>query len=213
VGLAAQSDRVCGRRRDRAGAASVVGLARAIPHLSGAGLAGRWRRWRHWQCGAVGRDHRLVVRLWLLPGWPLLDRPRFPGRCPDVRMAAANRSHGVAGWSRTVHSVRRCVGAAVMEQGPCPRARARGRTDDCGVAARTPVDRLSLECVRLRARNAARAGADQRAHRAVGPDRYRDCGLCVWCRARRQSGRHPPPVACASIERARARRHGGLRHG
>ena len=59
--------------------------------------AGRWSgAWR-----AAGR--RLVLRLRLFPRRPLLGRLRLPGRCQDLRLAAAVRGRRAAGLSRAFH--------------------------------------------------------------------------------------------------------------
>ena len=111
VGMAARAGGVRGRRRLDAGAAAGEFLAGAVPDLPDPGLAGG--RLGRWPTGrrAGGRGRRLVVRLRLFRGRPLLDRQRASGRCQDIRLAAAVRRHRLAGRARAVHRLRGRAGA------------------------------------------------------------------------------------------------------
>ena len=78
----------------------------------------------------------------------------------------------------------------IWTRGADARAGARGRAHAGGVAARAPVQRLSLERLRLCADLAALARAGRGAHRDLGAHLPRGRGLCVAGRARRRPRRH-----------------------
>ena len=73
---------------------------------------------------------------------------------------------------------------------------ARGRAHARRVAARPSADRISLEHLRLRADDAAGAGAERVAVRPLGPDLHRGRGLRQPGDARRRSGRYAGAAGC-----------------
>src|SRR4029077_11848822 len=102
----------------------------------------------------------------------------FLRRRADLCVAVALRGVGTAGLSRAVSGVRLCAGAAAVDQGRLADSRTRRGAHLKRMAARLSVDRLSLECLWLRAVGAAGAGANRLSHRAVGPDISQRGDLC-----------------------------------
>ena len=139
----------------------------------------------------------------LLHRRPLLDRPRVPRRCQDLRVAAAVRGARPSGVPRILYGAllsglrARCGRAARLRIIALALAHRVGR-----MAARTVLG-LSLERVRLRAHHPARARSGRVTGRSVGPDVL--CGLVVRepRGARRRSPRHAAAVARGSRSRSR----------
>ena len=186
-------------------------LAHSVHHLPDPGLARRWRGRRPSRRSARSRDCRLVVRIRLFPRRPLLDRPCVPGRRQDLRLAATACGRRLAGRNGGLHRVRPRAGPSHLGTGPGARAGTRGRVHVGGVAARSPVQRLSLEYVRLRADLAALARARRGPRRHLGADLSRGRSLRLACRARRRPRRHQAALARAGAQRRRDRRARGLR--
>ena len=157
--------------------APVQCLADPVSDLPDAGLADRRRRG-----GPLGRtggrgSDRLVVRLRLLSRRPLLDRLRLLGRCAGLRLAVADRGHRPAGGARRLYRARRGAGANAVDARGAAYLGSRRGAHRFGMAARPPVHRFSLECIRLRADRAAGLGASRFAVRHLGPDLHRHRGV------------------------------------
>ena len=160
--------------------------------------------------GRGGR--RLVLRLRLFRRRALLDRLRLPGRCQDLRLAAADRGLGPARLSRALHRARprRCASALGARTVTHPRAG--GRAHRGGMAARPSAHRLSLEHLRLCADRAAGAGAEHLAGRHLGTDVPERGDLRHPGDARRRPQGHAASLSPARHGADGARGDGRLRH-
>ena len=185
-----------------AGDGAVRCLAGAVLHVSDSGLAGRWRGGRPPRRPAERGDRRLVVRLRLFPRRALLGRLRLPGRCQDLRLAAAvrGRSRCRRAWPATRPSAL-ALARLLWTRGPT-------RLIALAVAL-TAAEWLRghlftgfpWNVYRLRAHRAAGAGAERGADRHLGPDLHRGRGVREPGGAGRRSRRHAAALAAA---RARA---------
>ncbi len=176
--MAARAGGVPGRRRLDAGARPCEFLAGAVPDVPDSGLAGgrvgRWPTGRR----AHGRGRRLVVRLRVFRGRPLLDRQRPSGRRQDIRLAVAVRRHRAAGRARSVYRPWGWAGASDVGARARPCLGARGRAHGFGMAAWPSAHRVSLERLRVCLGFPAAAGAGRRLGRHLGPDVSGGRGLC-----------------------------------
>ena len=170
LGMEARGHRAGGGRAVGAGDGAVQCLAGAVPDLSGRGLADRRRGAGEMARRAGGRIVRLLVRARLFRAGAVLDRLRLPGRCADIRLADAVCGAGPAGLSRAVHRAGLRAGATDLDHDASRVLALAVEPDSQRMAARPSADRLSLECLRLRAVGTAGAGADRLADRAVGHD-------------------------------------------
>ena len=208
MGLAPRGDRV--RRRCGFGSGARTGqrLAGSVPHVSGPGLApGRFGRGGARRNGQR-RDRRVVLRFRLFPRGPLLDRLCVPGRCQNLRLAAAVRRDRASGGARGLHWPRPRVGASLVDARPDPAAHPRLDVDRVRMAAGTFAERVSVECLRLCADRLADAGTELGSHRTVGTDVLGRISVREPRRARRRSDGSRPSLARAG---ARARRARGAR--
>ena len=183
--MVAHSHRLSRRRVVDASTAADGYLAAPFHHLSDPGLARRRHNRSRPARTAGGRGCRLVVRLRLFSRRALLDRPCISGGRQDVRLAPAIRGDCTPGRHGRLHGTGARPGATDLDAWCDTCARARGLTDDCGVAARSPVQRLSLECLWLRTDLSPLARPGSGPHRHLGPHVSRRRGLFVTCRARR----------------------------
>ncbi len=211
MGLAPRPD--CIRRRRGFGARTLAdqSLAGAVPHPSDRCLAGR-RRGRTARRIAERVRGRLVVRLRLLPGRTLLDRPCLPGRRQDVRLDAAVCGDRRSRRPRIVHRIRPRLRARDMDARPGAHPVAGDRAHRLRMAARAFVHRISLEHLRLRADRSAGAGANRRADRNLGAHIHRRCGVRDTGAVRRRPRRHAPALAAAARGRHAAVRACRLWH-
>ena len=145
------------------------------------------------------------------PRWAVLGRQRLPGRCQDLRLAAAFRGHRAAGRHGALHRAWARARAHALDARTVAAARACGGAHRHRMAARLLVHRVSLEHLWLRADRPTGAGARRGTDRRLGFDVYCGRGVRKPGGAARRTQRYAAALAAACTGRRGARGARGLR--
>ncbi len=142
---------------------------------------------------------RLVARVRLFPGRPLVDRGGLPGRWGQVPLGAPARRAGAAGSIGRLPRLRICARGAPLASGAVAGLRAGVRSRLERVGARAPLHRLSVERPRHGARGQSHPGSDRLRGRPARPHLPRRRHL----RRARDAVARPGKAECGRRRRSR----------